>query len=295
MDWALVQAFLAVAEEGSLSAAARRLGASQPTLGRQVKALEASVGAPLFNRHARGLSVTEFGLAILPAAQAMHHAMNEIRVAATARETDLSGTVRITASRNTSFYVLPKILAKARQAFPEIQLDLIATDESENLIYGASDIALRMYRPKQLELVTKFIGEIDLGVFAAKSYLDRVGRPKSFEDLMALEFIGFDTDMRLINGMREHGLQAERSDFPLRTDDVVLQWEMLAEGCGLCFCQVHYGAADPRVEQLDLPIPVPSLPIWLTANGAIRHTPRIRAIWDFLAAELPAFCRPGAR
>ncbi len=287
LDWALVQSFLAVAEEGSLSAAARRMGASQPTVGRQIKAMEDALNAKMFARHARGFELTEMGETILPAAKAMERAMNDIRVAAAAQETELAGSVRITASINVSYSILPPLLARARQLYPGIQIDLVATDDSENLLYGESDIALRMYRPTQLDLVTQYLGELPLGLYGAKSYLKRTQPIRSFEDVMAADLVGHDTLTRLVDGINEFGIPVSRSDFATRTDDVLVLWELVRAGCGLGFGPCVQADSDPTMVKIPLPIAIPTLPIWLTTSEAMRGTPRIRAIWELLASEFP--------
>ncbi|MEM1301255.1 MAG: LysR family transcriptional regulator, partial [Pseudomonadota bacterium] len=219
LDWSLVQVFLAVAEEGSLSAAARRLGASQPTVGRQIKAVEEALPMPVFARHARGFELTEFGRTLLPAATAMQRAANDLRLAAMAQDTEIAGTVRITASRMASFVTLPRIIAKLRQEFPNLQVDLVSTDDTENLLYGASDIAVRMYRPEQLDLVTQYIGEVTFGCYVAKSYVADHGMPNGLEDALARDLVGYDTITRLIDGLRDYGLPASREMFATRCDD----------------------------------------------------------------------------
>ncbi|MEM6275846.1 MAG: LysR family transcriptional regulator [Pseudomonadota bacterium] len=286
LDWSLVRAFLAVAETGSLSAAARRLKASQPTLGRQIKTMEAALDADLFSRHARGLKPTEMGEAILPAARAMAEAMNEIRLAAASRETDLTGTVRITSSINVSFSLLPPVLARVREAHPGIKLDLVPSDGSENLLYGESDIAVRMYRPTQQDLITQHVGTFDIGLYAAKSYVARMGVPQTVDAIYALDLVGYDEDSRILDGMAERGMDATRDLFATRCDDPLTQWELIAAGCGVGFGPTLAGDADPRVERIPLPFDIPGLPMWLTTSQAMRNTPRIRAVWEVMSHAL---------
>ncbi|MFN4192804.1 MAG: LysR substrate-binding domain-containing protein, partial [Tabrizicola sp.] len=191
-DWSLIRSFLAVAEAGSLSAAARTTGTSQPTLGRHIHAIEAALEVPLFTRTALGLTLTEAGEALLPAARAMQAAAAELALTARGRAEGLAGTVRITASRVVSHSILPPILARLRAEEPGIQIDLVPSDTTENLLFGEADIALRMYRPTQPDLVARQIGALPLGLYAARSYLDRRGRPASTDDLMGHDFIGQD-------------------------------------------------------------------------------------------------------
>ena len=193
LDWRLLQALLAVADTGSLSGAAERLGSSQPTLGRQVAELERLLGFPVFARHARGYAPTEAGRALLPAARAMGDAAAQLALAAEGRSQHLAGTVRITASVMVATYWLPGIVGDLRRAEPEIRIEIVPTDRSENLLYREADIALRMYRPEQLDVVTRHLGDVSLGLFAHRDYLARRGRPETVAELAGHDLIGSRT------------------------------------------------------------------------------------------------------
>ncbi len=287
-DWSLIQSFLAVAETGSLSAAARQLGRSQPTLGRQVHALEVELGVPLFDRHARGLTLSDVGRQVLPMAQQMHGAVNALGLTAAGQALQLEGTVRITASVFVSHHLLPPILSSIRQAEPAIQLDLVATDASENLLFREADIAVRMYRPEQADIVAKHIGEVPLCFCAARTYLDRAGRPTTPSELMQHDLVGFDANEDIITAMREKGWPASRDSFATRCDNQTVYWELIRAGCGVGFSQLNIAQADPKVEVLDIDAEIPVLPVWLAAPQAMRQTPRIRRVWDLLSERLKA-------
>jgi len=286
-DWTLIQSFVAVAETGSLSAAARRLGRSQPTLGRQIHLLEQELETQLFERHARGLRLSETGAELLPMARQMQDAMNALTLAAAGKSQQLDGTVRLTASVFVSHFVLPKVLAEIRRREPAIQIDLIPTDASENLLFREADIAVRMYRPEQLDIVARHIGDIELGAFAATSYLDRAGRPETLDDLMDHDLIGYDTNDLIVRSMRDMGWLVTRSDFAVRCDAQSAYWELVRAGCGIGFSQIGVGRADPLVEQLPTGQDIPRLPVWLAAHEAMRQTPRIHRVWTLLAELLP--------
>ena len=285
-DWSLVQAFLTVAETGSLSAAARQLGRSQPTLGRQIKTIEAQLGAELFHRQPRGFSLTQTGTDLVGPAQAMRDAVRQIALSAAGQQARLDGTVRITASVATSAMHLPPIIAKIRRLEPQIAIELVPSDDTSNLLYREADIAVRMYRPTQLDLVTQHIGDIELGVFAAKSYLAQRGAPRSFSDFNDHDFVGYDTHLHIIEGMAKVGLHVDRDLFKVRCDDHIAYWELVRAGCGIGFAQSNVGRPDPLVDELMKDIHIPPLPIWLTAHEAMRQTPRIRRVWDLLAEGL---------
>ncbi|MFV1874564.1 LysR family transcriptional regulator [Nioella sp.] len=288
-DWTLLRSFLAVAESGSLSAAARETGQSQPTLGRHIRILEAQVGGPLFERHAKGFDLSTLGQALRPGAEAMREGARQVALAAAGRDQREAGPVRITASVFVSTLLLPPILVMIREKHPEIEIDLVATDQSENLLFHEADIALRMYRPEQLDMITRHLGELGLGLFAAPSYLARKGTPRCFTDLPHHDVVGYDRDDRLIRGFRAAGMVVSRESFPIRTDDQVAYWELVCAGAGIGFGQRAVADRDPRVLRILPDAPVPSLPVWLTAHESLRHTPRVARVWDALAEGLSPF------
>lgn len=288
LDWSLIQAFVAVADTGSLSAAARALGLSQPTLGRQVNVLEQTIGAPLFRRQPRGMALTALGAHLLDPARAMFEAAGRLTLVAAGESQSMAGSVRITASVVISHHVLPPILAALRRAEPQIELDLVASDSTENLLFREADIAIRMYRPEQLDVVTRHLGDIPLGMYGARTYLDRKGRPATQDDLLRHDFVGHDTNDQIIREMRALGWQVDRGWFPVRCDHQTTYWELVRAGCGLGFSQIGIGRADPLVEQVAHDLPMPTLPVWLTAHEKMRQSPRIRRVWDHLAGSLMA-------
>lgn len=282
-DWTLIRSFLAVAEAGSLSAAARATGISQPTLGRHIQTIEAQLQVPLFTRTAQGQALTEAGQALLPSARTMQAAAADLALTAKGQSGGMEGTVRITASRVVSHVILPRVLARLRQAEPGIQIDLVPSDTTENLLFGEADIALRMYRPTQADLVARHIGDLPLGLYAAKDYLDRRGRPTTPEDLMQHDFIGQDRMDQIIRVMRTLGMEVGRSFFPVRCDDPLTYVELIRAGCGLGGILRAVGDADPTLERIDVIPDLPSLPVWLTAAPRLRQSPRLRRVWDALA------------
>lgn len=291
-DWSLLRSFLAVAEAGSLSAAARASGISQPTLGRHVRELETQLAVPLFTRAARGLALTDAGADLLPPARAMREAAVRATLAAAGRSEALSGTVRITASRIVSHYVLPDMLARLRADEPAIEIELLPSDTSENLLFREADIALRMYRPTQGELIAAHVAELPVGLYAAKGYLDRVGRPETTEDLLSMDSVGFLTSDLIVRAMHGLGIERRREDFPLRCDDQVVYWNLVRAGCGVGGMQRLIADRDPAVEHIAPFLSLPPLPVWLTAVGALRHTPRIRRVFDFLAESFRSLPTP---
>ncbi len=283
LDWSLIRSFLAVAEAGSLSAAARATGISQPTLGRHIHQAEAALQVPLFTRTAQGLVLTDAGKALMPPARAMRQAAADLALAAAGRAKGIDGTVRITASRVVSSAILPPILARLRAEEPGIEIDLVPSDTTENLLLGEADLALRMYRPTQADLVAQKLTDLPMGIYAARSYLDRHGRPTNPEALMALDFIGQDRDTQIIRAMAGLGFPVSRSFFPVRTDDPLVYQDLIRAGCGIGGLLCPIGDADPGLERIDGLVALPALPVWLVAAPALRQSPRLRRVWDVLA------------
>lgn len=281
-DWSLVRAFLAVAETGSLSAAARHLSQSQPTLGRQIKQLEDQIGLRLFERQARGLELTETGESLLEPARAMRAAFGQLRLRAAGQDHKIQGTVRITASEVMAHHVLPQIIAQMRETEPNIQIELVPSDSSENLLFREADIAVRMYRSTQLDVITKQIGTVEMGIFAAKKYLAKHGTPERIEDLLNHTIVGYDRDDRIIVGMRDLGWPASRDFFDVRCDDQNTYWELVRAGCGVGFTQQPFANVDPLIQRVLPEVELPTLPIWLAAPEVMRSTPRIKRVWDML-------------
>lgn len=287
-DWTLTRSFLAVAETGSLSGAARRLGLSQPTLGRHIADLEAQLHLTLFTRQPRGLVPTDAAAALIPHARAMRDAAAKLSLAAAGNETGLAGTVRITASRIVAHYLLPPMLAALRHAEPAIAIELVPSDSSENLLFREADIALRMYRPTQLDVITRHLCDLPMALYAAKSFLDRHGRPTNPQEVLALDMVGFDRsdlNLRILRGL---GINRSREDFMTRCDDQLVYWNLVRAGCGVGGMQRPVGDAEPLVERIAPFIDLPALPIWLTAPEALHHSPRIRRVFDYLAANFKA-------
>ena len=285
-DWTLIQTFLAVAETGSFTAAARETGSSQPTVGRQMQELERQLGAALFRRQNRGHRLTEAGTRLLAHASDMKEAAARLSLEAEGQAEVLQGVVRITASVVVSHYLLPPIFARIRAAEPEIELELNPTDATDNLLYRDADIAIRMYRPEQLDVITRRVGAQRFGIFATRAYLARRGTPQFITDLPSHDFIGYDRSDLMIRGMRQMGLAASRSMFAIRCDNQSVYIEMLKAGCGLGVAPINIAGSDPDLVRILPDIAIPDLPIWLTAHEALRHAPRIRRVYDLLAEGL---------
>jgi DNA-binding transcriptional LysR family regulator len=287
-DWGLIRSFIATLDQGSLLAAARLLNTSQPTLGRHIAELENQLGVVLFERTGRGLVPTVTALQLAQAARAMESGALQLTRELSGVQVQTVGTVRITASVPVAVHLMPGLLAGMRSALPDIQVELVSSNQVSNLLRREADIAIRMVRPEQGSLIAKKIGTVGLGAYAHKSYLVRRGAIRQPADLLQHDLIGCDADTSILRGFQAMGYEVSPKSFILRTDDFIVQWQAVRAGLGVGFVADYMARNDSEVVRVlpDL-IKVPNLPMWLAVHREIRTNRRIRAAYDFLAENLP--------
>jgi len=292
LDWNLLRALGAVLDQGSLTRAAARLGTSQPTLSRQIATLEAQLGTPLFERGARRLVPTPAALALaepaqrmLAAAQACAQAADAVGSAADA----LAGTVRITASEVVSAEVLPALLAALARRHPQIQIELVPDDSLSNLLEREADIAVRMLRPTQGTLITRHIADWQLGFYAHRSLLQAAGGPPTLATLAQHRWVGMDQSTQMLDGFRGAGHAVDRRFFAFRCDRQPVNLAMVRAGVGIGVLMQPLARREPDLVQVLPELPLPVLPVWLTAHRALRGSRRLKAVFDALAGGLQAW------
>jgi DNA-binding transcriptional LysR family regulator len=284
--WELYRSFLAVVREGSLSGAARRLGMTQPTLGRHVAQLEAALGVALFTRSPGGLTPTDAALTLLPHAEAMEASAGSLIRAASGAAGDESGTVRITANEIVGAEVLPPILAAFRRHHPRIALELALTNRTEDLLRRDADIAVRMARPTQEALLARRIGHVPLGLYAHRRYLARFGTPTGLDDLRRHHLIGFDRDARAWQSLDEPRFAFDRGLFSFRADNDLAQLAALRAGLGIGGCQHPIAARDKALVPVLAREVVLRLEMWLVMHEDLRASRPLRLVFDDLAEGL---------
>jgi DNA-binding transcriptional LysR family regulator len=285
-EWNHYRAFLAVLRDGSLSGAARELGLTQPTLGRQIAELERQLGTALFVRSQRGLVPTDAARDIAPHAEIMASAAGSMMRAASGGTSDAAGVVRITASDVIGAEVLPPLLAEFRRSNPAVTIELVLSNQVEDLLRGDADIAVRMMRPTQQALVARQIGEVRLGLYAHRTYLKHSPAPKSLAALASDHaLIGFDQETPFLRKMIA-GLPITRNHFALRTDSDLAHLAAVRAGFGIGFLQHGIARRDPKLVAI-LPGEI-SLPMdmWLVLHEDLRASRRLRLMMDHLSKRL---------
>lgn len=296
MDWKKVafpwdnaRAFLVVAEEGSFSAAARALGMTQPTLGRQVTALEEELGVALFERVGHKLELTATGQDLVEHVRAMSEAATRFALIAAGQAQGIDGVVRISASEVVSAFLLPPILRDIRLLHPGIQIECVVSNATSDLRRREADIAVRHFRPQGDDLVARLIKEKSMAHFyASPDYLERIGNPRTVEELAAKgQVIGFDDVERFRKGLRALGFPFGDEQFAVRTDNHLVQWELAKAGVGMCVMMEEVGDGEPRVKRALPEVPGGVVfPTWLTCHRELKTSRRMRVVFDFLAEKL---------
>ncbi|WP_136442019.1 LysR family transcriptional regulator [Pacificoceanicola onchidii] len=285
-DWNRARAFLVTAEEGSLSAAARALGMTQPTLGRQVTALEEELGVLLFDRVGRGLVLTHAGAQLMEHVRAMGDAAASLSLVASGQAQAVEGTVAVTASEIYSMWLLPTALKTLSERAPGIHVEVVASNAVRDLKRREADIAIRNARPDQPDLIGKLVAHDRGGFFATADCLRILPPIETPEDLAKARLVGMEENARYIAALNERGIPVTEQNFSVTPTTHPVHWEMTRAGLGIGVGPLGFAARHPGLVRV-LPDVEFEYPVWLVAHRELRTSPRVRLVWDTLAETVP--------
>ncbi len=288
-DWDAIRSFVAVARHGSLTAAAKALGASQPTLSRHVRALEEAVGGPLFVRFARGVRLTERGRALADEAAHVEEAMVRLSRAVSGTRERLAGTVRVAASEIVGVEVVAPALPTLRARHPGLEVELVLDNSPADLLTGQADLAVRLFRPAQADLVARLVGTVPLALYGHRDYLARHGTPTTVDDLLAHTLIGFDPRGPMARAMETVEPRLTPDRFALRTDSLTAQLQAARAGFGLAVLQRPIAQRYPELVAVELAFSPFQVPLWLVTHRDLRTAAPIRAAFTWLEETLAAY------
>jgi DNA-binding transcriptional LysR family regulator len=286
IDWNLLRAFLYTAEAGSLSAAARRLGLTQPTLGRQVAAIEQQLGVSLFERIGKSLQPTATGLALLEHARSMGAAAEELGLCASGHVQAVDGVVSISATDMVAAHLLPPLMLRLREQAPALRIEVVTTDALSDLRRREADIALRHVRPSEPELIGRLLRDASAGFYASKQWVRRHGHPRQAAQAASLAFIGSDRSGRYLGYLRAHGLPVTEQSFCAYAENSNTAWALVRQGLGVGAMMDEVAQACPEVVRVLDEVPPVIFPIWLVTHRELRTARRIRIVFDLLAEAL---------
>lgn len=287
-SWDHIRTFHAVAQHGSLLAAARHLGLTQPTVGRHIDLLEERLGFTLFTRGREGMRLTDKGADLVATAGEMLGSATDFERVASGLEERIEGTIRISANEILGALLLPGLIAAFMSAHPMIEIEIEVSNEVTKLLQRDADIAIRMFRPTQNDLVARKIRDLPLGLYAHERYFERHPRLQTLEDLKDHVLLGQDRNPSLIQAYGAIGLELAPGGFQFRCDNNIATINAIRAGIGIG--PLHVGMAEqwPDVVQVLPDLPVPSLELWLACHADVRHNKRIRLLMDFLAERMKA-------
>lgn len=282
-DWNHIRAFLATAETGSLSAAARELGLTQPTLSRQVAALEEELGVMLFERIGRSLELTRAGLELLDHTKEMGQAANRVSMVATGQSQAIDGEIRITAADVFSAYLLPEVLKDLREVAPDLSIDIVAANDIQDIMRREADIAIRHVRPEQPDLIARLVAEPKAYFYASRSYVQANGQPETLKDLPKFDFISYGDKEEMKGFLKPMGVDLTDQNIRIGSKNGLVAWQLCKDGFGISVMDETVGRNTPGMVQL-LPQEKPIVfPTWLVTHRELHTSRRIRLVYDMLA------------
>ena len=291
MDWNHLRAFLETADAGSLSAAARKLGLTQPTLSRQVAAIERRLGVTLFERVGKSMVPTATGLDLLEHARTMGVAAEALGLAATGRSQAVEGVVSISASDIVATHLLPPLVRRLREHAPGIALEVVATNALSDLRRREADIAIRHVAPREPDLIARLIREASAGFYASREWVRVHGHPRHAQEAAQHAFVGSDRSGRYLAYLRGHGLPLGDSSFSCYADHSVAHWALVRQGMGIGAMMDEVAQETPEVVRVLDEVPPVRFPIWLVTHRELRTARRIRVVFDWLAQGLSPPCQ----
>lgn len=286
MDWNHLRAFHATATTGSLSAAARQLGLTQPTLSRQVAALEAALGVALFERVGRRLVLSQIGAEMLERIGVMAETVDMVALAASGRVQKISGKVSISATDTYSAYILPAIIERIRNEAPQITIAVVASNEISNLHRRDADIAIRHVAPARSGLSGQHIRDTEAYFYASNGWVARNAVPNLPTDLTGTTLIALEDAGRFAGYLHNIGIPVDPADFRLVANSSVAVWEMVKCGLGVAPMLREIADRTAEVTRLLPDMPPITVPIWLVTHAKMQSSPRIRLVQRILAEEL---------
>lgn len=285
-SWEWYRTFLAVLETGSLSAAGRTLGISQPTAGRHIDGLESALGLKLFTRSPDGFSPTIAAYEIAPYAVNLAAMSAALLRKASEGNTSVRGTVRLTVSEVIGVEVLPPVLSALRNQYPELVIEMILSNQVDDLLRRDADIAVRMHRPTQNALIARQVGAIEVGLYAHRSYLEIHGSPNSLEDLISHTLIGFDRENAFIRGFLKQFPAFAHVGLAFRADSELAQLAVMRAGFGIGVCQSTVAARDSALIRV-LPTAFSlHMDTWVAMHEDLRNSARCQVVFNAIAQGL---------
>jgi DNA-binding transcriptional LysR family regulator len=286
-DWNRTRGFLITAEEGSFSAAAKALNMAQPTLSRQVAALEKDLGVTLFERGGQRLVLTQSGQELLLHAKQMASAAEKFSLTAAGHSQQLEGLVTISAGHLDAVYRLPKVIKKVKQRYPGIDIEIVVTNGASDLNRREADIAIRNFRPSQPELIAKKLDDENIWLVGTQQYLSPFKDIENVKDLNDIQIIGFEQDKQMIDILNQQGWELSQKNVQVVTEFQPMQIQLCKQDLGVIFLSEYAEKFEPSLTRVLASCgPIMTLPVWLVCHQELRTNLRVRKVFDLISDML---------
>ncbi len=286
MDWDDLKIAHAVARHGSLSAAARALGSTQPTVSRRLNALERRLGVKLFERETGGLTPGPLLTTLLEPLDEMDELAGAVERRIAARDTGLKGTITLTSLAWFGDDVLAPLLARFCIRHPDVIIDLINDPRRFNLSRREADVAVRVGNFDQGDLVERKVADVSYGLYASETYVRRHGQPDFARKGADQHVVALNPSPIKVVPIEWLKAMLPRAAIVLRTNGVQSHVAALEAGEAMAALPRVIGDRRPGLVRFATPIPEPSQPVKIGVHADLRDTPRIRSVIDFLVQEL---------
>lgn len=291
MDWDKLRIFHAVAEAGSFTHAGEQLNLSQSAVSRQISALEESLKVPLFHRHARGLILTEQGELLYRTAHEVFGKLAMAEALLTETRDRPRGLLKVTTTVAFGSKWLAPRLAKFMELFPEVNLHLILDDRELDLSMREADIAIRLSPPRQADLIQRHLLTVHVHAFAAESYIEKMGKPKTVEELDKHRIVVYGQDTRPpvpdVNWLLRVGAKNNALRRPALTlNNVYGIMQAVTAGAGIGGLPAFMLGEDSNLVRVLPDLEGPRIDAYFVYPEELRGTQRIEAFRDFLLREV---------
>jgi DNA-binding transcriptional LysR family regulator len=285
-DWNHARAFLTTLDTGSLSAAARKLGQSQPTIGRQIAELEAVLRVALFEKSGRRLLPTPAAYDLAEHVRTMAAAAERAALVAGGYVTEIDGSVTITSSEAEAVYVLPAVIERLRALHPGITVTLLVSNSPTDLARREADIGIRSFVADDPDLIIRKIRDDPIHLYATPGFLEHVGPMTSLADVALAGLIGLSSQPAMADTLRDLGIPVTAASFTVQTDSLTTYIALVRQGLGLGLLTPGVAERHPGLVRVFDGPPLVKVPMWLACHRDLKTSRRIRLVFDFLADEL---------
>lgn len=289
-DWDDLRIFIAVARTGTTLGAARRLGTSQPTVVRRIGALEAAAGIALFERRRTGYTLTDAGRDIVPLAEEVERGIAAIADAMAARSRRLAGTIRVTAAEPVANLFLAPAAVAFRRTHPDVEIQLLISDEFVDLARGEADVALRatINGLADSELVGRKLADAPWGVYCSRAYAEKNGHPRSVEEAAGHAILSSERSGTGFPVMLWLEAAIPSAKVVWRSNSLANLQSALRAGLGLSALPCLLGRNDPELVKCFDAGGANRPDIWILAHPRARQQPHIRSFIDALSSHVIA-------